>query len=82
MSRIFKEVIGLTVMQYLMNCRMNRAKYLLEMDTEQTILGVALESGFESSSHFSRFFRQQINMTQSEYRERRGNAISVKFAEK
>lgn len=71
MSRIFKDVTGFTVMQYLMSCRINRAKYLLEMYPEKTILEVALESGFDNSSHFSRFFRKQMNVTPSDYRNRR-----------
>jgi AraC-like DNA-binding protein len=82
MARTFKEVTGLTIMQYIMNCRMNRAKYLLEMNPEKTILDVALESGFENSSHFSRFFRQHLRVTPTEYRRRKSSAISVKSAQK
>lgn len=71
MSRIFKDVTGYTIMQYLMCCRINRAKYLLEIHCDKTILEVALESGFENSSHFSRAFRKQVKITPSEYRNRR-----------
>lgn len=76
MSRIFKEVTGFTIMQYLMSCRMNRAKYLLEMHPNKTVLDVAIESGFESPSHFSRFFRQQVNMTPTEYRKQKLSNVS------
>lgn len=82
MCRIFKEVTGFTVMQYLMSCRINRAKYLLEMVPDKTILEVALESGFDNSSHFSRFFRQQVKMTPTEYRKRKNSAILDKSMEK
>jgi len=71
MSRIFKDVTGYTIMQYLMMCRINRAKYLLEIRPEKSILDVALESGFEDASHFSRFFRKQLKITPSEYRNRK-----------
>lgn len=71
MSRIFKEVTGFTIMQYLMSCRMNRAKYLLEMHPNKTVLDVAIEAGFESPSHFSRLFRQQVTMTPTEYRKKK-----------
>jgi len=71
MSRIFKDVTGYTLMQYLMMCRINRAKYLLEIHPEKSILDVALESGFEDASHFSRFFRKQMKITPSEYRSRK-----------
>ncbi|WP_163539485.1 AraC family transcriptional regulator [Gracilibacillus sp. YIM 98692] len=68
MSRIFKDITGITVMQYLMQRRLLRSKYLLEMHPEKTILDVALESGFESASHFSRRFRKYFNVAPSEYR--------------
>lgn len=71
MSRIFKDVTGYTIMQYLMCCRINRAKYLLEMHPDKSILAVALDSGFESLSHFSRFFRKQVHITPTEYRNRK-----------
>ncbi|KKI90062.1 hypothetical protein WQ54_23390 [Bacillus sp. SA1-12] len=68
MSRVFKDVTGYTIMQYLMSCRINRAKYLLEMHPDKSILEVALESGFENLSHFSRFFRKQVKITPTDYR--------------
>lgn len=68
MSRIFKDVTGYTIMQYLMQCRINRAKYLLEIYPDKSILEVAIESGFANCSHFSRFFRKQVELTPSEYR--------------
>ena len=71
MARIFKDVTGFTIMQYLMTCRINRAKYLLEIHPGKSIHEVALESGFEDSSHFSRFFRKQMNITPTEYRNSR-----------
>jgi len=71
MSRIFKDVTGYTIMQYLMSCRIKRAKYLLEIYPNKSILEVALESGFEDASHFSRFFRKQMKITPSEYRNNR-----------
>ncbi|UOQ46568.1 AraC family transcriptional regulator [Gracilibacillus caseinilyticus] len=71
MSRIFKDITGYTIMQYMMSCRINRAKYLLEVYPDKTILEVALESGFENSSHFSRFFRKQVSVTPTEYRNSR-----------
>jgi len=76
MSRIFKDVTGYTIMQYLMSCRINRAKYLLEIHPQKSILEVALESGFEDSSHFSRYFRKQMKITPTEYRNSRAIRLS------
>ncbi|MFC4402993.1 AraC family transcriptional regulator [Gracilibacillus xinjiangensis] len=68
MSRIFKDITSLTIMQYLMRRRLIRAKYLLEMQSHKTILEVALEAGFDSSSHFSRKFRECYGVSPSNYR--------------
>ncbi|MFB5662809.1 AraC family transcriptional regulator [Alteribacillus sp. HJP-4] len=81
MCRIFKEVTGLTIMQYLNNCRINRAKFLLEMAPEKSILDVAFESGFENSSYFSRLFRQEMKMTPSEYRKRKSGRLVMELME-
>nr|WP_249313201.1 helix-turn-helix domain-containing protein [Lederbergia citrea] len=70
LSHIFKEVTGGTVMKYLMGCRVNRAKILLETEPKKLVLDIALESGFKHNSHFSRYFQQEVGMTPSDYRKR------------
>ncbi|UOQ44179.1 AraC family transcriptional regulator [Halobacillus salinarum] len=68
MARTFKDSTGYTIMRYIMNCRLNHAKYLLEIYPAKSILDVAVESGFDNSSHFSRYFRKHVNITPTEYR--------------
>ncbi|WP_046174554.1 AraC family transcriptional regulator [Domibacillus indicus] len=68
LSRVFKEVTGITVMEYVMDCRLNQVKYELEMNPEKVLTNVAVEAGFESPAHFSRFFKKKVGMTPSEYR--------------
>lgn len=68
LSRIFKEVTGITVMDYLMECRLNQVKYDLEMHPNKSIREIALDAGFESPAHFSRFFKSRMGITPSEYR--------------
>ncbi|MEK3889197.1 AraC family transcriptional regulator [Bacillus sp. FSL K6-3431] len=71
LSRLFKEVTGTTIMDYVMACRLNQAKYELEMNQGKTLSEVAVESGFESPAHFSRFFKQKLGMTPSEFRKKK-----------
>lgn len=68
LSHLFKEMTGFTVMEYVMASRLTQVKYLLEMNPDQSIKDVAYESGFESASHFSRYFREKVGMTAKEYR--------------
>src|SRR5690625_2626389 len=72
-SHLFKEMTGFTVMEYVMGCRLNQTKYLLEMEPEKSIKDIAYESGFESASHFSRYFRSKVGMNARDYRRIRLN---------
>ena len=67
-SHVFKEMTGFTVMEYVMGCRLTQVKYLLEMKSGKKIKDVAIECGFESLSHFSRYFHEKVGVTAGEYR--------------
>lgn len=70
-SHVFKEITGFTVMEYLQNYRLTQVKLMLEMDSKKTLQEIALDTGFESVSHFSRFFRKHVGMTAGKYRKLR-----------
>ncbi|MFE4243328.1 AraC family transcriptional regulator [Peribacillus butanolivorans] len=70
-SHVFKEVTGFTVMEYVMGCRFNQVKYLLEMEPDQTLGNISRATGFESIAHFSRFFKEKAGITPSQYRKSR-----------
>lgn len=55
--RFFKNVCGKTPSDYLMLCRVNKAKRLLEF-TDQSIVEIALSCGFYDSSHFVKTFKR------------------------
>nr|WP_277398216.1 AraC family transcriptional regulator [Neobacillus citreus] len=67
-SHVFKEVTGFTVMEYVMGCRLNQVKFLLEMEPDLSLAEVSSASGFESLAHFSRFFKEKVGITPSRYR--------------
>lgn len=71
LSHLFREMTGFTVMEYIMGFRLTRVKYLLEAEAEKSIKEIALECGFESASHFSRYFRERVGVTAREYRSER-----------
>lgn len=66
-GRLFKQSLGLSPYQYLLQQRVERAKTLLKR-TDKPIVAVALECGFNSHSHFGRKFRQVTGMTPKAYR--------------
>jgi AraC-like DNA-binding protein len=40
----------------------------LEMEPDQSLTDVARSTGFESVAHFSRFFKEKVGTTPSQYR--------------
>lgn len=66
-SRLFKQSLGISPYQYLLQQRVERAKHLLK-HTDQLITNIAFACGFNSHSHLSKQFRQLTGMTPKAYR--------------
>ncbi|HEY9627369.1 MAG TPA: AraC family transcriptional regulator [Coleofasciculaceae cyanobacterium] len=66
-SHLFKQAIAITPYQYLLQQRIERAKQLLKQ-TDQPIMEIALQCGFNSHSHLSKQFRQSTGITPTAYR--------------
>ncbi|NJM66930.1 MAG: helix-turn-helix transcriptional regulator [Acaryochloris sp. RU_4_1] len=65
--RLFKQTIGMTPYQYLLQQRIERAKQLLQ-HSDRGIIDIAFLCGFNSHSHLSQQFRQLTGMTPKAYR--------------
>lgn len=66
-SRIFKEQVGVTVVEYLTDYRLDKSKNLLKT-TSLPMDAIAVRTGFTSSAYFARTFRRSEGITPSEYR--------------
>ena len=67
MCHLFKKATGLTIQNYLLVKRLDRARYLLT-SSDLPISEISETLGLSSFSLFSRCFRQTNNMTPREYR--------------
>lgn len=67
LARQFRSQTGMSLIHYLHRLRVTMAKRQL-IETNQTILAIALECGFESVEHFHRVFKRQTGMTPHRYR--------------
>lgn len=66
-AQLFKQEYNMTEIAFLNQIRIREAKRLL-LDTQDTILQVALQSGFDSSSNFYSQFQKIVGMSPNQYR--------------
>ncbi len=66
-SHMFKQAIGTSPYQYLLQQRIERAKQLLKQ-TDQPIMEIAFQCGFNHHSHLSQQFRRLTGMTPKAFR--------------
>jgi AraC-like DNA-binding protein len=71
--RVFQAAFHQTPHQYLNNCRLDRAKFLLEK-TRIPVTAICLECGFTSLGSFSALFHKRCGMSPRAWRKRRGMA--------
>jgi signal transduction histidine kinase/DNA-binding response OmpR family regulator/ABC-type xylose transport system substrate-binding protein len=65
--RKVKALMGFSVNDYLVNVRLQKAKYLL-LNTDRSMAEIALEVGFSSPAYFSTIFRNKVKQSPSEFR--------------
>lgn len=68
-SRVFKIVSGFSPMEFLNRIRVQKAAQLL-LNTNKTIVEIAMDTGFNDSNYFSRSFKKCRSETPSEFREK------------
>lgn len=69
LTRTFKSVTGFTISEYLMTCRVQKAKILLDK-TDLEITEIALRTGFGNVSYFDKIFKRMTEYTPLQYRKR------------
>lgn len=67
LCRTFKEAMGFTLVEYINTSRVMRARELL-LTTNSSITEIAEETGFESSTHFGKVFKQYMGTPPLSYR--------------
>jgi AraC family transcriptional regulator, exoenzyme S synthesis regulatory protein ExsA len=61
----FHTTFGTTPMRWLINRRLEHAKYLLSHTNDSNISGIAYNCGFENLAHFSKVYRLKFGITPS-----------------
>ena len=68
LNRLFQQSKGISVYQYVIRCRIDRAKQLLKQK-KLTVAQIATQVGFCDQSHFSRHFKKFIGVTPKVFRQ-------------
>lgn len=66
-GRMFKQSMGISPHQYVIQQRLERAKHLLK-HSDRAIITIALECGFTSHSHLSKQFRKVMGVSPKTFR--------------
>jgi len=67
LAHIFKEQMGVTIIDYLTSVRIERAKQLL-LATDQNCTEICFQVGYNNQSYFTRTFKALVGMTPRQFR--------------
>lgn len=66
-SKMFKEKLGINYIDFLTECRIEKAKKMLA-EPEKSIKEITLEVGYHDPNYFSKVFKKMCHVTPREYR--------------
>lgn len=73
-SRLFKDIYGITVTEYIQKERIEKSCYLLA-HSNRSIDEISLMVGYDDKTNFYKFFRKHCGITPAEYRKKHKNQI-------
>lgn len=69
LSRLFKHRFGITLSDYILDCRFSAACEKLK-NSAAPVNGIAFETGFNSAPYFTKMFKRKFGVTPQQYRHR------------
>ncbi|MDZ4137087.1 MAG: GlxA family transcriptional regulator, partial [Paracoccaceae bacterium] len=79
LERLFRRYLNRSPKRYYMELRLSKARNLL-MQTDMSVINVALACGFASPSHFSKCYRAHYNTTPYRERGTQGNPMGARLS--
>ena len=67
LSHLFKDELGLTIIEYLTDIRITAAKQMLE-NSDLMVKQIAEKVGYQEASYFTRVFKKNTGVSPAEYR--------------
>ncbi len=72
LTNSFKAITGKTVVEYVNDLKINKAKQLL-VETDMRVTDISYELGFSDGAYFNRVFKKKVKLTPNAYRKLRDN---------
>lgn len=66
-SKMFKEKLGINYIDFLTECRIEKAKKLMA-DPEKSLKEITFEVGYHEPNYFSKVFKKMVALSPTEYR--------------
>jgi two-component system response regulator YesN len=76
LSKRFKKETGMTVHEFIIHTRLNRAMELLQGDLGLKVYEVGARVGYPDATYFNKLFKRHVGMTPKEYRDYGGTVSS------
>ena len=67
-SKMFKEQLGVNYIDFLTECRIDKAKKLMISDSDKSVKEIAFEVGYNDPNYFSKVFKKMCDASPKEYR--------------
>ncbi|GAA3413203.1 helix-turn-helix domain-containing protein [Paenibacillus hodogayensis] len=68
LTRIFREMTGMTIFDFLRHRRIKQAKLLFYYRKDSSVTDVCYQVGYNNLAHFSRVFKKQVGISPDQYR--------------
>jgi len=68
LSKLFKEITGFTIFDYVYRRRINQARNLFLLNPRRSVTETCMETGFKHLAHFSRLFKLHAGITPEMYK--------------
>lgn len=77
LSGTFKKILGVSIVSYLTEFRLSRAKHLMDTDPMLTVAEVAEAVGYSDAFYFSKVFAKQEGLNPSHYMKRKSGVVPI-----
>ncbi|MEH4158421.1 helix-turn-helix domain-containing protein [Klebsiella variicola] len=77
LQRIFKQEVGMTLSDYILQRRLNESVFKL-LNTDEKIINISLSLGFDTQQQYNRAFKRHFHITPGSLRQKDPVSVNLK----